>query len=72
MANFLLGILLAWLSFSVLALWGTLNNTRRALSKLMALTEEKWRAEAMVAQRQIDAIIEDTIEQLRRDSDDLD
>jgi hypothetical protein len=72
MANFLLGVLLTWLSFSVLALWGTLNNTRRALSKLMALTEEKWRAEAMVAQRQIDAIIEDTIEQLRRDSDDLD
>ena len=72
MANFLLGVLLAWLSFSVLALWGTLNNTRRALSKLMALTEEKWRAEAMVAQRQIDAIIDNTIEQLRRDSDDLD
>ena len=72
MANFLLGVLLTWLSFSVLALWGTLNNTRRALSKLMALTEEKWRAEAMVAQRQIDAIIDNTIEQLRRDSDDLD
>lgn len=72
MANFLLGVLLTWLSFSVLALWGTLNNTRRALSKLMALTEEKWRAEAIVAQRQIDAIIDNTIEQLRRDSDDLD
>ena len=72
MVNFLLGVLLTWLSFSVLALWGTLNNTRRALSKLMALTEEKWRAEAMVSQRQIDAIIDNTIEQLRRDSDDLD
>lgn len=72
MANFLLGVLLTWLSFSVLALWGTLNNTRRALSKLMALTEEKWRAEAKVAQAHIDAIIDNTIEQLRRDSDDLD
>ena len=72
MANFLLGVLLTWLSFSVLALWGTLNNTRRALSKLMALTEEMWRAEAQVAQAHIDAIIDNTIEQLRRDSDDLD
>lgn len=72
MDNFLLGVLLTTLSLSVVALYGMLNNTRRALAKLLALTEEKWRAEAMFAQQRLDAIVDNTIEQIRRDSDDLD
>ena len=72
MANFLLGVLLTTLTLSVVALYGIVNNTRRALSKLMALMEEKWRAEATFAQQRLDAIVDNTIEKIRRDSDDLD
>jgi type II secretory pathway component PulJ len=72
MTDFLLGVFLTALTLSIVALYKMVSNTRRALYKLMQLMEEKWRAEATFAQQRLDAIVDNTIEKIRRDSDDLD
>ena len=60
------------LSINQITLIKRLAQTRKTLNDVMDLLVAKWTAEQVVMQQQVNAIIDDTIDKIRRDSDDVD
>ena len=60
------------LSINQITLIKRLAHTRKTLNDVMDLLVAKWTAEQVVMQQQVNAIIDDTIDKIRRDSDDVD
>ena len=60
------------LTINQITLIKRLAQTRKTLNDVMDLLVAKWTAEQVVMQQQVNAIIDDTIDKIRRDSDDVD
>ena len=72
MLQLLTSISVIVIAINQLMLAKRLQQTRNALSDVMGLLVTKWTAEQVVMQQHVDAIIDDTIDKIRRDSDDVD
>ena len=72
MWQLLTSVCVAILTINQITLIKRLAQTRKTLNDVMDLLVAKWTAEQVVMQQQVNAIIDDTIDKIRRDSDDVD
>ena len=72
MWQLLTSVCVAILTINQITLIKRLAQTRKTLNDVMDLLVAKWTAEQVVMQQQVNATIDDTIDKIRRDSDDVD
>lgn len=65
-------VTLLLLSINNLLLWQKVRNQHKAISAIMDLLIKKWSMEMQIGQLHLDAMIDETIEKIRRDTNDVD